>query len=78
MKDKKLPLGIRMAETISNTNHRNNIKESEDNDLMEFKQSLLKINKILDNNNFIQTLENNKEIRTSLKEIIIKSVNILA
>ena len=78
MKDKKLPLGIRMAETISNTNYRNNIKESEDNNLMEFKQSLLKINEILDNNNFMQTLENNKEIRTSLKEIIIKSVNILA
>ncbi|WP_032122116.1 hypothetical protein [Clostridium amazonitimonense] len=78
MKDKKLPLGIRMAETIANTNYTNNIQESEDNNLMEIKQSLLKINEILDNNNFMQTLEDNKEIRTSLKEIIIKSVNILA
>lgn len=78
MNNKKVPLDIRMAETRAKSNDRKNINESEDNDLMEFKQLLLEINEILDNNNFIQTLENNKEIHISLKELIIKSVTILA
>lgn len=84
MNSEKLQLGIRMAEANAKSNQWNKtsishkINDSESNDLVKFKQLLFEINEVLENENFLQALETNKEMRASLKELLKKSVDILA